>query len=473
VTDDATPPPAVTLARFYAGLRTEDLPAATGHAVRRHLLDTLGAALAGAAQPEPLAVLRAGAALYGAHGAAPIWGSARRVPPALAALVNGTAAHALELDDASGCDHSGAVVVPAVLAALAGAAQATDHDLIAAIVAGYDLGRRVMEAAGGYDAHNGAGWHSTGTCGVFGAAIAVARLWRLPAEIAAQALGIAGSFAAGNWAFLQDGAMTKRLHPGNAAAAGLMAAALAQQGMTGPAHVFDAPWGGFLATYAREAAQPAALTQALGGFWRIHHSSIKPYASCRGTHAAVEAALALRNDVPAEQVAAIEVGVHPTTVRMCGGTSVASLVDAQMSLPYAVAVAWLHGDAGLPSFSAFIRASPAIADWLPRIHVVHDPAIGSNIAARLTVRPRAGAARTLRVDTPAGSWDRPLPDAALIAKYRGLATPVLGAVGTAALQAAVFSPGSGASAATLPDLLMLDVHTPDLHPIAATTDPTA
>ncbi|WP_164125787.1 MmgE/PrpD family protein, partial [Stenotrophomonas maltophilia] len=75
--------------------------------------------------------------------------------------------------------------------------------------AGYDLGRRVMEAAGGYDAHNGAGWHSTGTCGVFGAAIAVARLWRLPVDIATQALGIAGSYASGNWSFLQDGAMTK------------------------------------------------------------------------------------------------------------------------------------------------------------------------------------------------------------------------------------------------------------------------
>ncbi|MFX7878713.1 MmgE/PrpD family protein, partial [Acinetobacter baumannii] len=88
----------------------DDLPEATVHAVRRHLLDTLGAALAGAAQPEPQAVLGAGAALYGAEGPAPVWGSRRRIPPALAALVNGTAAHALELDDASGCDHSGAVV---------------------------------------------------------------------------------------------------------------------------------------------------------------------------------------------------------------------------------------------------------------------------------------------------------------------------------------------------------------------------
>ncbi|MGL4286226.1 MAG: MmgE/PrpD family protein [Phreatobacter sp.] len=453
MTDAPAQSPAVTLARFYTALGIDDLPEATVHAVRRHLLDTLGAALAGAAQPEPQAVLGAGAALYGAEGPAPVWGSRRRIPPALAALVNGTAAHALELDDASGCDHSGAVVVPAVLAALAEAPQATEQDLIAAIVAGYDLGRRVMEAAGGYDAHNGAGWHSTGTCGVFGAAIAVARLWRLPVDIATQALGIAGSYASGNWSFLQDGAMTKRLHPGHAAASGLMAAALARHGMTGPGHVFDAPWGGFLATYAREAAQPEALTRDLGSFWRIHRSSIKPYASCRGTHAAVEAALELRRDLPADSVAGIEVGVHPTIVRMCGGTSVASLVDAQMSLPYAVAVAWLHGDASLPSFADDVRASPEVADWLTRIRVVHDPAVDSNIAARLTVAPRRGAPRTLRIDIPAGSWDRPLPDGALIGKYRGLATPVLGAARAADLEALVLALGPGADCATLPALL--------------------
>ncbi len=455
VTGGIAQPPAAALAHFYAGLRAGDLPEVTVHAVRRHLLDTLGAALAGAAQPEPRAVLGAGEALYGGHGAAPVWGTARRVPPGLAALVNGTAAHALELDDASGCDHSGAVVVPAVLAGLTAAPGAGAGDLIAAIVAGYDLGRRVLEAAGGYDAHNGAGWHSTGTCGVFGAAIAVARLWRLPADVATEALGIAGSFASGNWSFLSDGAMTKRLHPGHAAQAGLMAAALARQGMSGPAHVFDAPWGGFLAAYAREAAEPEALTLDLGGSWRIQRSSVKPYASCRGTHAAIEAALALRQEMPASAVARIEVGVHPTVAKMCGGTSVASLVDAQMSLPYAVAVAWLHGDAGLPSFADGVRCSPEVAEWLPRVRVVHDPAVDSIVAARLTATPQKGAPRTLRIDVPAGSWNRPLPDAALVAKYRGLAAPALGPVRAAAVEALVLALGRGSEAAALPDLLSI------------------
>ena len=449
-----TAPPliAARLAAFYAGLAASDLPQATVHAVRRHVLDTLGAALAGAHQPEPTAILGAGTLLHG-PGSAVVWGRREGAAPALAALVNGAAAHALELDDASGCDHSGAVVVPAVLAALSVRPDSTEADLLAAVVAGYDGGRRVMEAAGGYDAHNGAGWHSTGTCGVFGAAIAVARLWRLPPGTVAQALGIAGSFASGTWAFMADGAMTKRLHPGHAASAGLLAAALAQAGMTGPAEVFEAPWGGFLATYAGAAARPEALLEGLGEAWRIHRSSIKPYASCRGTHAAVEAALALRERVPAAAVAAVEVGAHPTILRMCGGARIHSLVDAQMSLPYAVSVAWLRGDAGLPSFAPAVRADPAVMGFAGRIRVVQDDTVPSNTATRMTVTGADGRAETVRVDVPQGSWDRPLPDDALLNKFDALAGPVLGPRGAAVLADRVMALGQGRSLDGLAGLL--------------------
>ncbi|MFI5011816.1 MAG: MmgE/PrpD family protein [Hyphomicrobiales bacterium] len=440
------------LATFYTGLTAESLPAATLHAVRRHVLDTMGAALAGARQPEPSAVLRAGSVLWGEQGTAVLWGRAEPAPPALAALVNGTAAHALELDDASGCDHSGAVVVPAVFAALPLATGASDADLIAAIVAGYDLGRRVMEAAGGYDAHNNAGWHSTGTCGVFAAAIAVSRLRRLSADTARHALGIAGSFASGNWAFLQDGAMTKRLHPGNAASAGLLATELAIQGMTGPAHIFEARWGGFLSTYARSDADPHALISGLGESWRIHRSSIKPFASCRGTHAAVEAVLAMRANI-AEDIVEIEASVTPTVARMCGGRSAASLVDAQMSLPYALSVAWLHGAADLSRFSEDVRASDAIRDWLGRMRIIADPGIASNVAARVGITTCSGEAHEMMIESPLGSWDRPLPDEALRAKYRSLATPVLGDDGAARLEATVWSLGGGIDPASLPVLL--------------------
>lgn len=449
--------PSATLATFYAALSIEDLPQATLHAVRRHLLDTIGAALAGARQPEPGAALAAGAVLYGHGGSAVFLGRDVRAPPALAATVNGTAAHALELDDASGCDHSGAVVVPAVPASLPLASGATDADLICAIVAGYDLGRRVLEAAGGYDGHNNAGWHSTGTCGVFAAAIAAARLRRLSAEMTRQALGIAGSFASGNWSFLQDGAMTKRLHPGHAAASGLLATELAVQGMSGPAHVFDAPWGGFLSTYAREVADPEALTHGLGEGWRIHRSSIKPFASCRGTHAAVEAVLAMRPAI-AGRIESIEAAVTPTVARMCGGRGIASLVDAQMSLPYALTVSWLHGAADLPLFSDEIRRSKAVRDWLPRMRVVADQAIPSNVSARVAITTCSGRIHEQSIDSPLGSWDRPLPDGELRAKYRSLAVPILGEGRAALVEDRVWSLGDGIDLLALAALLA--GHTP-------------
>jgi len=149
-----------------------------------------------------------------------------------------------------------------VLASLEDGADA-GRRVLEAMIVGYDVALRVLEAAGGYRAHNGQGWHSTGTCGSFGAAAAAARALGLDAERTAWALGLAGSFTGGTWAFLDDGSMSKRYHPGRAAETGVLAAALARAGFTGPTRVFEAEWGGFLKTYAAGRARPAALTDAL------------------------------------------------------------------------------------------------------------------------------------------------------------------------------------------------------------------
>jgi 2-methylcitrate dehydratase PrpD len=454
---DAARPAAETLAAFYARLRAEDLPPETVHAVRRHVLDTLGAALAGFHQPEPEAVFATTRIAYGDRGPALLWGRAETAAPAAAALVNGTAAHALELDDASGCDHSGAVVVPALLAALPLAASADEGNLIAGVAIGYDLGRRMLEASGGYDAHNNAGWHSTGTCGVFGAAAAVARLLACDAPTTRNALGIAGSFASGTWAFMSEGTMTKRLHPGHAAASGLLAVLLARSGMTGPAAILDARWGGFLSTYAGDKADWSALTIGLGRDWRIHRSSIKPYASCRGTHAAVDAMLKLRCEgASPENLAAIRVNVHPTIVRMCGATDVSTLLDAQMSLPYAISVALVHGGAGLPMFSEAVRRDHAVLEQARRVEVVESVEPMSNVAAELVLDFRDGGQRRLRIDVPLGSATNPLPDDGVIAKYRSLAAPNIGPEAASRLEDAVLSLGKGVR----PDEILQPLHPP-------------
>lgn len=444
---------AILIGEFAAGVGLRDLPQATVHAVRRHTLDTLGAAIAGAAQPEALAVSAAARVAYGQAGSAVVWGQAEPASPGVAALVNGTAAHALELDDASGCDHSGAVVIPAVFAALAlPGASRNEEDIVAAIALGYDIGRRVMEAAGGYDGHNGAGWHSTATCGVFGAAVAVARVLNCDAAATANALGIASSFASGTWAFLAEGAMTKRMHPGHAANAGLVAVELGRAGMTGPVRAFEAEWGGFFRTYAPQASQPGLLVQGLGQDWRIHRSSIKPYASCRGTHAAIDAILALEGKIAPDELEAIEIGVTATVEKMCGGKSVRTFVDAQMSLPYACSVALLHGAADVGLFDAAHREDARVRRLMDRVQVRAVNDLPSNVAARVGLRLRSGAVRTLAVDVPLGSPGNALPDDALLAKYHGLADAVIGAGPATRLAERIQNLGVGLDARTLPGL---------------------
>jgi 2-methylcitrate dehydratase PrpD len=168
----APPPGAEAIARlaeFSAALAYEDLPGDVVAKARVHLLDTLGAAFAGTRSREFGQVLAT--IEPRADGAAGIWGSDLRASVRDAALVNGVAAHVFELDDTGGCDHSGAVVVPALMAAAEGRA-VSGREFLTAFVVGYEVGRRVLEASGGYDRHNGAGWHSTGTCGAIAAAAA-------------------------------------------------------------------------------------------------------------------------------------------------------------------------------------------------------------------------------------------------------------------------------------------------------------
>src|ERR1019366_512959 len=183
--------------------------------------------------------------------------------PGIAARINGTSSHALELDDFGGCGHSGACVVPAVCA-LADAVGADGKTVLLAVAAGYDLAARVLDGAGGYRPHKDRGWHSTGTCGVFGAAAGAASVLKLDALHYAWALGIAGSLAGGTWAFLADGATTKRFHLGKSAESGVTAACLAEAGMTGPRQLLESPYGGFFSLFSGPEANPDATVAGLG-----------------------------------------------------------------------------------------------------------------------------------------------------------------------------------------------------------------
>ncbi|RQR86732.1 MULTISPECIES: MmgE/PrpD family protein [unclassified Burkholderia] len=413
---------ATRLATFVAQTAADAMPDDVVSKAKRHVLDTFGAALAGTFAVETCSA-RALTGTVG-DGGATLWGTRRAAGARDAAFVNGIAAHALELDDSGGCDHSGAVVLPAVLAALSCAGRpVAGRECVAAVVLGYDVGRRVLEAAGGYSAHNGAGWHSTLSCGVFGAAAASARVFGLDAARTRDALGHAASFSGGLWGFIHDGSQTKRLHAGRAAEGGVLAALLAREGVSGPAQVFDDVWGGFFSAFAAQSQVPDALTDGLGAHWKVMRCSIKPHASCRSAHAAVDAALQLADGrtFEAGEIERVVVRASAFVARMCGGRDLSTLSSAQMSLAYAVAAALAFGDTGIGAYRDDRRTDARITALLARIAIEVDPALGDLDEPTVILHRADGRRESRHVPIALGDPRNPLSDAALLAKFRALA----------------------------------------------------
>ncbi|WP_159917694.1 MmgE/PrpD family protein [Pantoea sp. 18069] len=419
------------IAAHWCARRFHDLPDHEVALVRQRLLDTLAAGMAGTQAPETLAVRAGVVAMYGSNLESPapaaVWGLPLHLPVAQAALVNGTAAHARELDDFDGCGHTGAVVVPAACA-VAQACGADGATVITAIAAGYDLAGRMLNAAGGYRPHNGLGWHSTATCGTFGAALAAAYVLQLDADRTAQALGIAGTYLGGVWAFMQDGAMTKRMHPGKAAETGVAAAYLAQAGMTGPRYILESEWGGFFKTYCGPHARPERVLEDLGTFNAITLTGIKPYACCRASHGAIDALLQLQQEhgLRADEIARIAVHCPAHTAKLVGSYRVDSVLDAQMSLPYALAVTAATGQANLPQFAPPRAQDPQIQRLMQAIALVPDLPADHIHGPLLQVECTDGRRLQAQVQFAKGAPQNPITDAELRAKAQSLMVPCLG-----------------------------------------------
>ena len=433
-----------------------DFPDATVHKAKLHILDTLGVAIAGSASGETRMAMAAFGLSEG-HGRAPIWGSSVRSDARTAAFVNGVSAHAFELDDSGGCDHSGAVVLPAALAVLGEIARpVSGRELLHSVLIGYEVGRRVLEAAGGYEVHNDLGWHSTGTCGPFAAAAAAGMLLEFDALKMASALGTACSYAGGTWAFIGNGSPAKKLHPGRAAEGGVIAATLTAQGFEGPDAVFEpGVWGSFFATFCAGKADPSALITEFGENWRLNRCSIKPYATCRGTHSAIDAIdlIFARYGLSVSDVASVEADMSRFQFGMCGGKVIQSRAQAQMSLPYALAARLHYGKVFLAELETTAWSDPAIAEWLDRISVRIDPVMKDEDEPSITIVTRDGQRHQATVEFPLGGPLNPLSDAQLVAKYTDLASAVLPAAVVAAIRDLILNLDGCADARQLLPLL--------------------
>jgi len=453
--EPAPPPPAAhprmamseplarRLAAEVAVIASGPLPPTVMERAHALLRDYMGVALGGAGAESSVA-LRQGLAALGSTGDATVLGTGERLAPPQAALANGAAAHALEMDDThqGGSIHLGATVFSAALAAaeLAGASGAA---VLRAAVGGYEVGARLAMALDPA-AHYRRGFHPTGTCGAFAAAAAAGVLLGLDVPALAAALGVAGSQAAGSMEFLADGAWTKRLHPGWAACAGLHAAALARAGFRAPATILEGRFG-FLHAYS-DAADARALGAGEG--YELCRTSIKPHACCRYAQGPIDATLVLRaaHRLEPAQVARVEVGVlgagypiicEPPEAKRRPG----SVVDAQFSLPFAVAVALVRGAASPAEFAPATLADPAVVALMERVVGVRDAGLDAAFprAWPCWVRITLADGRTVeaRVEHPRGDPENFPTAAECDAKFRALAARALAPRAVARLAAAV------------------------------------
>src|SRR5206468_10618463 len=295
---------------FVSGLRHDSLGEEVRHYARRHLLDTVGVMIAGAAGDVATRAEAVIASMRG-PGRIPVPGRARRADLLDAAFLGGTAAHGIELDDGyrHGSAHCGCVIVPAVLA-VAYDRRASGRALIEATVAGYETNICLARACAPDLRQRG--FHPTSAVGPFGAAMATGKLRGLRTQQLANALGIAASSAAGLFAFVAGGGDIKRLHAGHASREGLQAALLAEQGTEGPPNVIEGR-DGFMQAFAFgriDKARPITLPPAAE--FGITDCYIKPYACCRHIQPAVEATFQLLNDknIPFEDIKKVEVETY-------------------------------------------------------------------------------------------------------------------------------------------------------------------
>jgi 2-methylcitrate dehydratase PrpD len=434
-----------TLAQFVCALTADALPVVVVDRARYLLFDHLGVALAGMRTETAASVLAAVTDL-GAGGDALILGHTRTANAPAAALVNGTAAHCLEMDDThqAGSIHLGASVFPTALACAAMAPTSGARFLTAAVI-GYEVAARIAMALGP-KAHYARGFHPTGTCGAFGAAAVAASLLQLDVQQATWALGIAGSQAAGSMEFLAGGAWTKRMHPGWAAAAGLHAAALARHGLRGPDTIFEGR-DGFLDGHS---ARPdvTLLTADLGRAFEILQTSIKPHACCRYKQAPIDALLELRRthglhpeDIDQITIGMLEAGIPIVCEPRDRKIAPVSIVDAQFSLPFGAAVALVHGRASPREYSEDGLRDPLVRALMPRVRYVGDreleTAFPRHWPAWVRVRVRDGTEYHCHVAHPHGDPDHPLSWDDLETKIRDLLDGIVGTESIAMLRTAV------------------------------------
>ncbi|MCK5515537.1 MAG: MmgE/PrpD family protein [Desulfobulbaceae bacterium] len=421
------------IARLCYDLSFDDLDPDVIDRVKYLLLDYLGVAIRGAGTESSEPVHSFLAKRQGSVRDVPVIATDLRVDAPYAALALGTAAHSLELDDVVNAAslHPAVSVMSAALTA-GYTVGCSGRELIEGIVAGYEIMVKLGVALGPA-AHYARGFHPTGTCGTLGAAVAAAKILGLDQYGMINAMGIAGSQAAGSMEFLADGAFTKRFHGGWSAHSGLVAALLAGEGFSGPATIIEGKFG-FLHAYS-PVSDAAKVLDGWGTPYEIMNTSIKPHACCRYKQGAIDCILKIVNDnaLSPEDIAEVEISilkagfalvVEPRELKL----DPKSIVDAQFSMPFGAAVAIIKKNAFLDQYCMENINSDDVKKMMPLIHCTEDPDIEKDFPrkwpAKVTITTKDAQIHFAQVEYPKGDPENPLSWDEIIQKHTLLTAPV-------------------------------------------------
>jgi len=423
------------LARFCSELKFKDLPSEIVQKTKELILDHIGVALGGSTLSSSRVLLDL-VKMQGGKEESSILGSTIKVPSPNAAFVNGSSAHGPELDDTEPetALHPGAAIIPAALS-LAETNHLNGASFITSVVGGYEVGLRVMRTVQGDDrAHYRKGFHGTGTCGTFGAAAAAGIALGLDSTRFESAFGLAGSQAAGLLEYLADGSWSKRFHPARAARDGVVSALLANMGFTGPKTVLEGRFG-FVRAYS-DNPDSSRLTEDLGKRFFILNVGIKPHSCCRYIQASIDATLDLvkRFDIKAGDVEKVDVEVVSTAILLLAEPKEVryrprTVVDAQFSIPYGVAVAILKGQVFIDDFTDEAIKNGEVLKLADKVTFTHNKQLDKYYPkywpAKVTITLKNGVKRSHQVKTSKGDAEDPLSKQELEEKFRNLAGRVV------------------------------------------------
>ena len=445
-TEVARPLISRTLAQFAHDLTAEAIPLEVRERAKHLILDATGIAYASGSYDFAHKTLTAIAGL-GGDGRVPVIGLPQRLSPRDAALVNGVLAHGLDFDDThtGGIIHSTASVWPTVMstAFMRGTSGA---DLLVAYVAGVEAATRLGAVGSGH--FHQVGFHPTGMIGVFGCTLAAGTLMGLSPQALTMAQGIALSMAAGSLEFLEDGAWTKRMHPGWAAQSGITAAALGREGFVGPTRAYEGRFGVFN-SYLQgglEDERWGRATAGLGSIWETTAIAVKPLPACHFTHACADAAmiLARQHQFKIDDIVRIKALVPGEVVKtvcepVANKRRPANAYDAQFSIPYLVAASLIRGRFTLAELEPEALNDEAILRVCDLVDYEVDPrsTFPRHYTGDVQISLRDGRVLMHREAMNRGCADRPLSNAEIIEKFTGNARMRLSARQASEVQEAV------------------------------------